>query len=382
MSGVERDRYRVTVDVQSDDVARRWNAQMGTAAATAFQSGCWLDTWYSTIGRAIGEPLRLTIHDRLTGDLAVMLPLVQRTIGGMRVIEFADDAVSDNNSPVLGPAAPTEPEGARRLWSATRAALPAADLAQFTKMPEKVEERANPLVLLSSAQASPLGRNIITIDASFDDYLRSLKSMYRQQLTRAWRVFSGHDGARFRHISDPAEAENVFAALERQQSDRLRVRGRAHALDRPEMSSFYRQFIALGVGTGEAMLTTLMRHDEIVAALLGVTRGTTWWMLRISIGAPHWSNCSPGRLVIARTVQMLHESGFRHFDLSIGDDDYKHRLGAQRVPLFDLTVALSARGLPVLAFDRAKRLVRRHPRALALARRIATAARSASRNPA
>lgn len=382
MAGVERDRYRVTLDVRSDDIAGRWDAQMSSAAATAFQSGRWLDAWYATIGRAVGEPIRLMVHDCSSGDLAVMLPLVRRNIGGVRVIEFADDAVSDNNAPVLGPASPTEAEGARRLWSATRAALPAADLAQFAKMPAEVEGRANPLVLLPWAQSSPFGRNIIPIDASFEDYLRSLKSMYRQQLARAWRVFSGHDGATFRQISDPAEAANVFAALERQQSDRLRTRGRVHALDRPETSIFYRQFIALGIGTGEAVLTTLMRHDEVVAAVLGVTRGTTWWMVRISIGAPHWSNCSPGRLVIARTMQMLHERGFRRFDLSIGDDDYKHRLGAQRVPLFDLTVALSARGLPALAFDRAKRLVRRHPRALAFARTIAAATRSASRDPA
>ena len=79
-----------------------------SAAAMVFQTSRWLDAWYSTIGRVVGQPLLVTILDRTSGELAAMLPLVLRTDGGFRTIEFADATVSDYNAPVLGPAAPTD----------------------------------------------------------------------------------------------------------------------------------------------------------------------------------------------------------------------------------------------------------------------------------
>ena len=58
------------------------------------------------------------------------------------------------------------------------------------------------------------------------------------------------------------------------------------------------------------------------------------------------------------------------FDFSVGDYPYKRRLGARSQPLFDLTEALTWRGLPLLAYDQTKVFVRQHPALHALARRM------------
>ena len=52
------------------------------------------------------------------------------------------------------------------------------------------------------------------------------------------------------------------------------------------------------------------------------------------------------RLVIVKTMESLHAEGFRLFDFSVGDYDYKRRLGARGEALFELTAALTSRGLP------------------------------------
>jgi CelD/BcsL family acetyltransferase involved in cellulose biosynthesis len=312
----------------------------------------------------------LTATDRRTGGLAAMLPLVQRTDGRLRVVEFADYGVSDSNAPVLGPSAPTGAAEARQMWEAMRKVLASADLVRFTKMPAEIEGRTNPLALLPSARLSSLTGNVLTIEGSWEDYLASLKGMLRKQLRKSWRTFAEHDRTAFRRIDNPDEAVKVLAILERQQGARLRAQGEPYRLDQPEISAFYHTVTTEGVADGSTVLTVLTHHDEVVAALLGLARGGTYVMVRISIGAERWSNCSPGRLIIVQTMKLLHAEGYRVFDFSVGNYPYKRRLGARSRPLFDLTVALTTRALPILVYDRTKRLVRRHPTLHALARRI------------
>jgi CelD/BcsL family acetyltransferase involved in cellulose biosynthesis len=92
-------------------------------------------------------------------------------------------------------------------------------------------------------------------------------------------------------------------------------------------------------------------------------------MIRISNAGDKWSNCSPGRLIIERTMAALHKDGVREFDFSIGNYAYKRRFGVTRLPLLDISAALSWRGLPDVMRDRATRELRRYPRLTAYLKR-------------
>ena len=54
--------------------------------------------------------------------------------------------------------------------------------------------------------------------------------------------------------------------------------------------------------------------------------------------------------------------GVREFDFSIGNYAYKRRFGVTRLPLVDVSAALSWRGMPHALRDRAARELRRYPR--------------------
>ena len=356
------------------DFAAAWDAETAHAAATPFQGGRWVEAWYSTIGPSVGDPLRVAIHDAHTGALAALLPLVLRNIAGCRVVEFADGGVSDYNAPVLGPAGPDDTKGALLFWSALRAALPDVDFVRFKRMPLAIEGRANPLALLPATRASSANSNVVTVDGDWSDFLATLKGSLRRQVERNWRAFSAHDGAVFRRVTDHSEAAAVLGTLERQQSARLRRRGVSHVLDQPQVAAFYRKLVADGLADDTVVLTALTHREEVVAALLGIARGDGYVMLRISIGAPEWSSCSPGRLIILQTMKMLRGIGYRHFDFSIGEYEYKRRFGAASRPLVELTIALSPRGWPLLAFERAKLLVRRNRALYGLVHRLLASA--------
>jgi CelD/BcsL family acetyltransferase involved in cellulose biosynthesis len=340
------------------------------AAATAFQTRHWIEAWYATIGRAVGVPLLITATDRRTGELAAMLPLVSRRSHGLNIIEFADDGVSDSNAPILGPAAPSGAGHARALWNAVREALADADLVRLTKMPSEVEGRRNPLALLPSARVSPTTGHVLAIDGAWDGYLASLKGEFRRQVARSWRAFARHDGAMFHRVDDATAAAAMLAMLERRQSERLRGQGAPYRLDEPQVSSFYHRIVAEGVADGRAVLTVLTAGDEVVATLLGLRRGASYVMIRIATGGERWAHCSPGRMVIVQSMQMLHADGVRLFDFSIGDYAYKRRLGARPVARFDLVAALTPRAWPIAAYERAKHVVRQHPGLHALVRTL------------
>jgi CelD/BcsL family acetyltransferase involved in cellulose biosynthesis len=117
------------------------------------------------------------------------------------------------------------------------------------------------------------------------------------------------------------------------------------------------------------VVSTLTAGEDVVATLLGVRSGSRYVMVRISNAGEKWSNCSPGRLIIERTMAALHKEGVREFDFSIGNYAYKRRFGVAPLPLADLTAALSWRGLPYVLRDRAARELRRYPRLAAYFKR-------------
>jgi CelD/BcsL family acetyltransferase involved in cellulose biosynthesis len=371
------DRYELRTDRDPCVISQRLSERQQEFAATPFQTSQWLATWYNTLGQTGGEPLVLTVIDRETHEVAAIFPLFRRREGGLRIIDFADGEVSDYNAPILGPAAPAGVGSTRAFWIATKHALSDADLIKFTKMPATIEGRLNPLVLLPEAVPSVLNSNTICIPDAWENFLGRLDRKVRKEIGRSWRVFSGHEGAQFRRVVTSREAEYVLEWMERQQRARFASPGSLYLLDRPDVVAFYRNLVAGGLFEGEVVLTALFCHDEVVSALLGLVRGPAYTMIRIAKAGEAWSNCSPGRLVIIKTMRLLREQGCTVFDLSIGDVPHKRRLGVQQSPLFELVVALTARGLPSLAYQRTKQLIGKFPAVDKFARGVLRQLRSA-----
>lgn len=203
-----------------------------------------------------------------------------------------------------------------------------------------------------------------------DDYAAYQASIKRMQMPRAWRVFSRQEGARFEIAADPARARELLDVMDVQQQARMHQIGSRFVLNDEAHAWFYREVARNGIVGGYAVVSALVCDEGIVATSLGVRDGTTYYLLRTSHAGQEWSNCSPGLLVTERTMSALHAEGVRRFDLSIGNQDYKRRFGAERMPLTDVSVALSWRGLPYAWRDHAAQGLRRYPAAAALVARV------------
>ncbi|MVT72659.1 GNAT family N-acetyltransferase [Bradyrhizobium cajani] len=202
-----------------------------------------------------------------------------------------------------------------------------------------------------------------------DDYGDYQALIKRMQMPRCWRVFSRHGGARFEIATDVARAHELLDVMDVQQQARMQQLGSRFVLNDEAHAKFYREVARQGIAEGYAVVSALVCDEEVVATTLGVRHGATYYLLRISHAGNSWSSCSPGLLVAERTMAALHAQGVRRFDLSIGNQDYKRRFGAEPVPLTDVSVALSWRGVPYAWRDHAAQGLRRHPRLAAFAAR-------------
>ncbi len=216
--------------------------------------------------------------------------------------------------------------------------------------------------LLPGASVSFLNSNVVTTGDDFDAYRYSLERTVRKELERSWRVFTRHPDAAFGIVTRHDEALRVLSAMETQQDARMRHLGLKFMLNDEACAAFYRSLVGENLASGYAVLTALTVGEEIVATLLGVRCGSRYVMVRISNAGDKWSNCSPGRLIIERTMAALHRDGVRHFDFSIGNYAYKRRFGVVPVALAEITAALSWRGWPFALRDRAARELHRYPK--------------------
>lgn len=353
------------------DFVRNWRqaaSRLNAGHRTAFQHGYWLGAWYEAFGGV--APLIALISDAATGRDIALVPMVSHLRRGIRIVEFADFGVSDNNAPILASDAALDAAAmdavGQALVGALRALPDGFDLLRLKKMPAQIGGRPNPLVSLGRIGSSSLNGNLVLTGDDYEAYKASIK---RLQMPRCWRVFSRHEGARFEIATDVTRAYELLDVMDAQQQARMKKLGSRFVLNDDAHARFYREVARKGVADGYAVVSALVCDEGIVATTLGVRHGATYFLLRISHAGDSQASCSPGLLVTERTMAALHREGVRRFDLSIGNHDYKRRFGAEKVPLTDVSVALSWRGVPFAVRDHAAQGLRRHPRLAAFAAR-------------
>jgi CelD/BcsL family acetyltransferase involved in cellulose biosynthesis len=355
--------FRVEFVADWREAVSRWCAGN---APTPFQDGRWLGAWYQAFAACDDvEPLIALLTEAATSEKAMLLPLVRRSRNGIHQIEFADLDLTDYNGPLLGPAAPRDAATARALWRDLVKALKrlpgGADLIRFRKLPIELAGRPNPLALLDGTSRCAVNGNVVVVGEDFDVWRYSLEKTVRKGLERSWRVFARHEGAAFQIVTEQAAAERALAAMAAQQDARMRHLGLNFTLNEKAYAAFYGSLVSQNLGNGYVVVSTLTVGEEVVATLLGIRNGANCVMVRSSNAGERWSNCSPGRLIIERTMAALHKDGVRSFDFSTGNYAYKRRFGVKRVPLLNKTKALTWRGMPYELRDRAVRELRRYP---------------------
>jgi CelD/BcsL family acetyltransferase involved in cellulose biosynthesis len=290
-----------------------------------------------------------------------VLSLAVRREHGCETVRCADFGVTDYAAPLVGPAFPSNPREASAFEKAIFAALSGYDLVRFERLPKFVNGRPNPLALQSAAVSSRMSGHVISIAEDVPSYIASLGAKFRREVDRCRRHVAMAGPLRIVRASDDATALADFATLETFQAARWTGAMLNYRLGEPAYARFYRDVIERGRASGFAEVLTLRAGDAFVGAVFGIRSADTITFLRIACDDERWTRFSPGRLTFLAAFEHFVAQGVRVFDLGIGDYDYKRRLGADPVPLVDVTAPVSWTGAPLATGIRAKAYLGRQP---------------------
>ena len=174
------------------------------ASATPFQHGVWLTALYDVLApRRRAEKVVVTVRGA-GGQLVLVLPMVRRRQGPLRVLEYADLGVNDYAAPVLDQqhraALIEDPDLGRRI----RAVLSGFDLLRIERVADSPESFLS-LLAGARARAHAYDTHLIDLTDTPEEWYGRLDPQFVRHLERKYKRLRPKGERRLRLVEDLAE---------------------------------------------------------------------------------------------------------------------------------------------------------------------------------
>ena len=353
--------FEVAVETLFNFASAEYALLFAKSSATAFQHPVWLAGIY---GRLLkhnkATPLVIVVRKSIDNSLAMVLPLVRRRYGTLKVIEFADLRVSDYASAVTDPATFEAIKSDRAVRNGLLGALKPYDVLRLSKLED------GPMLLNAlfgvREQAMSVSAYATPLEASYEDWRAShLKPSYRKELDKKLRQLHRKGDVRFAQSTTNSDIEATFEALRIFRRDRFENNGGGELLQVPAYFDFYS---SVAMQTEFSRTYTLWFDGKPIAAAMGLAHRGSFLVIIGGFTQNEFKNQSIGSLLFQDIARDCIARGETLLDFTIGDEPYKLTFGAQPRPMWQMTRSGSLRGFA------ASMVVTRFPAARALARNI------------
>jgi CelD/BcsL family acetyltransferase involved in cellulose biosynthesis len=354
--------FEVAVENLFNFASAEYALLFAKSSATAFQHPAWLTGIYRRLlSHNKAAPLIIVVRNSIDKSLAMVLPLVRRRYGTLRVIEFADLRVSDYTSAVTDPATFDAINSDRAARHGLLAALKPYDVLRLGKL----QDGAMPLnTLFGVNEQTSMGVNAYatSLEGSFEDWRASrLKPSYRKELDKKLRQLHRKGTVRFAQSTTSADIQETFEALRIFRRDRFEINGGGELLQVPAYFDFYS---SIALQTDFARTYTLWFEGKPIAGALGLAHRGSFLVILGGFTQTEFKNQSIGSLLFQEIAGDCIARGETLLDFTIGDEPYKLTFGAEPKPMWQMTRSGSLRGFA------ASVVVTKFPAARTLARNI------------
>ena len=336
----------VGIDVVSGfaEVPPGWPA-LAERSGNVFATPEWLEVWW----RHYGEEGTLRLHSVSDGDrLVALLPLQLWRSRPPRTLRFLGHGPSDVMGPVCAPE--DRPAAAAAMGEVLGDGGWDLLLAERLASPDSLPAGLGLREL--RAEPSP----VLRIDGmSWDDFLASKSSNFRQQARRRERKLAKEHDLQFRLTDDPSRVDADLDVLFRLHEERWSDRGSGALGER--RAAFHREFARVALDRGWLRLWLLELDGRPVAAWYGLRFAGR--ELYYQAGRdPAYERHAVGFVLLAHTIREAMNDGMREYDFLRGGEGYKDRFtdddtavrtfAAGRGPLGRAAVAIAPRARRVL----------------------------------
>ncbi|MFN8830293.1 MAG: GNAT family N-acetyltransferase [Labrys sp. (in: a-proteobacteria)] len=365
----------------SEDVVRLradWLALERTALASPYQRFDFIVAWLTHAAEAANVVPRVGLVRDGDGALVAILPFGLRRgsltrigvyLGGSHVnfgLPLIDRTVLDRLTPDAVAAILSDYCAASGL-----------DALHLVNQPETWAGRAHPFAGIGLSQAAPSDGFVADLGSDYAAFQASRLSKERGQkfVRKRTRLIEAGVGFPAETLATTSQSDliDVFLAQKAGQFARMGV---ADPFAEPGVAAFLKAATeALPGGDAALEMRALIQDGQPIAILGGIPSADAYSLLLMSYDAASpLTRYSPGEVLLADTMREMQERGVRCFDFGVGEALYKSVWSTERVALFDSFIAGTARGHAAIGVLRAtrnaKRWIKRHPRWLALARRV------------
>ncbi|MCY1705556.1 GNAT family N-acetyltransferase [Pannonibacter sp. SL95] len=314
-----------------------------TDGFSPFQSSWFLSAFFAACCRETGDSLTIhTVEPAGGGAPLLALPIVHSRRLGVRRAEIAGRDYCDISAPILT-------DHFRQQTAARREAallclinsIRGCDLVRLRNIPQFANGEDNPLFALTASKTDQTCQLTMPL-ASTDPDRRPSRSAYKECDVKYRKLTE--KGYRFREVLDTASRLRVIGELLRLREESFQQRGMPSP-NTAQAETLYRHLI-LQDDPHNRLHVVVISNDagDIVsgAALLGGGNNVNGSLIGIS--GPEWKRFSPGMVLILKIQDWAREKGFAYLNFGAGDQAYKEKFGALRVPAAHLELPRSLLG--------------------------------------
>jgi CelD/BcsL family acetyltransferase involved in cellulose biosynthesis len=333
--------FEVILESSYNFLSAEYLELFASSRATAFQHPLWLDRLYGKLGPGLNaEPLVMTARWRRSGRLAMLLPLMRRRHGALRVIEFADLQVSDYAAPVCDELTFAQIAGDRDARETIRRHLKPYDLLRI----QKIGQNAPPLEQLFGVDRRTfMGMSAHAVHLC-DPFLQwqadNITPSYRKELEKKRRQLNRKGTVRFECARDPELIKSTFYAMREFRKERFQGRD---LLQQPLYFDFYMDIAVQGEARGFSRTYTLSVDGQPIGGVWGLFHQGHFLVLLGGFDLTTYKNQSIGALTFTDIARDCIERGDVLLDFTIGDESYKQLFGARPSSMW----MISAAGTPL-----------------------------------
>ncbi|HUG60767.1 MAG TPA: GNAT family N-acetyltransferase [Methylomirabilota bacterium] len=353
-----------------------WRALEPRAVGSPFQRFDFYDAWLRRLAPAGTEPL--VVAGRRAGALAMVLPLVTRRIGPIRIAEFAGGSHANYNTGLFDKAIWPALDGslATRVRAAVADARRDVDMLRLGYQPVQMRGHANPL-LDETSRPAPHFAYDLSLDGDFEAVLQRHKgSKKRKRLRSHAKAFADVGGYRVEIAGDVDSAKAVVRAFLDQKAARLAAQGLPNVFGLPGTAEFLLDLVERGAANGGGLIDCYaLRHEEGISATgIALPYAGAQFFVMNSFADDRFARVSPGEITLHHIIADAAARGFDTFDFGIGDARYKRSWCDREVELAETVMPLTAKGALAArlhAFGRRTRtVIRNNPTLHRLAQRF------------
>jgi CelD/BcsL family acetyltransferase involved in cellulose biosynthesis len=382
------DGLRIEVARDFPEVEAAWRTASAHLASYVFQCYDWLAIWNAAAGaQERTQPLLVRVTDS-EGRIVLLLPLGMRLAYGCRTLIYLGGLVSDYNAPLIDRpfAVSCGPADFAKLWQAILRRLPPADLVWLVRMPQTIEGVPNPMVALRHSVRTGTAYAASPLPASFKAYTESHRSNVFRDAARKRRKVEALGPVSFEVLETSGDIRETVEIALAQKFRRHSETGQVGL--GPAYESFYKRIATAQLDAGRAHVSRLRVGDAVVATHVGAVQGSRFYWLLPGYEGGTWARYSVGRLLQQEIVKWCIAQRLETFDMTGGDEEYKHVWADAHLSLYACKYALTRKGRIAMALvgaaefarERAKRSPRTHARLRSLKHGLSAVRRNLRRS--